>query len=284
MRKFPLCVLIGLSLAAEAFGDAGAERPLTDTGGSFVVELSDSDNVDTGSDDLDVEQLKVKVERLRAELAAETNRSSAAEAEKAEEEARLKQVQDRVADMRANLSEVRAKVKEATQQADEAKAHLKALQNSDVDKVGPVGAWVSALPHQEALAWLVGILGLLSVFGPSTYTRFFLSVSGSAVGGLMVGACFGFFVGAASNGGPTWLDCVEALVKGDGELVGYVMWAIMMALGTSRWLFGFNCGPYASVDAREATVSGMDTLRRPLLHVEEPRHGRAVSLPGGQAG
>merc|ERR1740129_1106085 len=142
---------------------------------------------------------------------------------------------------------------QAREEAAKAQEELKQLQGSDSGQVGPVGVWIAELPYQQVIAVVVGILGLLSVLGPSTFTRGFLAIAGSAIGGLMVAGCASFFAAALGEGqgSASWLAAVRQLLEGDGLLLGYCVWAVMLALGVARWLVGFNCALWAVVDEVE---------------------------------
>merc|ERR1712217_274885 len=102
-------------------------------------------------------------------------------------------------------------------------------------------------------------------------------MGGSAVGGLMVGGCFCFFVGVASECGSTWLDAVQSLLEGNGLMIGYCMWAVMLALGIIRWLVGFNCALYACVDEVQLDSSG-NLCGRVGSNLQEPLLGKKATV------
>merc|ERR1712157_514572 len=130
--------------------------------GLVLLRLLEEMNTSGRSQDADA--LKAKIEGLRSELHKETNKTRAYEAAMADEEAKLNKTQHAVADVNSTLSKVRAEIQEAKRNAAQTEARLKAAQEAD-RKVGPVGKLISGLPHQELLASMIGILGLLSVFG-----------------------------------------------------------------------------------------------------------------------
>jgi len=219
------------------------------------------------------ERLKAEIAWLHQELHNESLRIAEAEAATAEANATLQEEEQEVASTREQLAAAKARARKAREDAADAKARLRELERSDKEQVGPVGVWLTELPHQQTIAIVVGIMGLLSVLGPSTYTRAFLAITGSAVGGLMVGGCFSFFFS-----GQSWLNSVRHLLDGTGGLVGYLAWAIMLSLGIVRWLVGFNCALYACVDEVEIDGSGRmisagGSLQKPLLG-DETSSGR----------
>jgi len=122
-------------------------------------------------------------------------------------------------------------------------------------------------------------MGLLSVAGPSTFVRCYLAIVGSAVGGLMVGACASYFSGF--SGSPFWIDGVRSILSGRGSIVEYLLWFTLLVLGFLRWLTGWECGLYAVVDEVEMGEGGVVTvLHKPLLtgHSEA---GAALPPPPG---
>lgn len=124
--------------------------------------------------------------------------------------------------------------------------------------------------QQQLLVGIVGLSGALAILGPDTYLEGFKALTGSTLGGLMVGSCATAFTALPekSSSGPALLDAACSLANGDGLAAGYALWAIALALGLLRWLTGFECSIYAHVDEVLVTPEGVvavqpgDDLRR----------------------
>jgi len=116
-----------------------------------------------------------------------------------------------------------------------------------IRKVDRTGHWVDAQPHQQALAAVAGALGLLSICGPSTFTRLFLAIAGSSVGGLMVASSVAVAkMELKGQGAQSVLISDEALVilGGGGTIIGYSIWGTVVLIGVLRWILQCDRRPH----------------------------------------
>merc|ERR1711971_1468698 len=117
-------------------------------------------------------------------------------------------------------------------------AHLKVFEDAEASRRA-----ASYTRHFEwLLALCAGLLGLLAVVGPDAFQQGVLSIVGSLLGGLLiaVGVCCLF-----SPPHREWapeedgvLGSMWGFIKGDGDAVGYVIWALTSTLGLMRWHLG----------------------------------------------
>merc|ERR1712113_976745 len=122
---------------------------------------------------------------------------------------------------------------------------------------------LDSMPSQGLLSVLASFIGILSVAGPSSFVRGYLSASGSLLGGLLVAACANHF---ATTSSPFWIDSVLAVAGGGGNLSDYLLWLVIFVLGVTRWLTGCECGLYDVVDEVEIEKNGaVSVLHMPLL-------------------
>mmetsp|Transcript_94735 Transcript_94735/g.265270 ORF Transcript_94735/g.265270 Transcript_94735/m.265270 type:complete len:204 (+) Transcript_94735:99-710(+) len=124
------------------------------------------------------------------------------------------------------------------------------------DKVGSqnkVVQEVDALPatRQKTIAIGAGVVGVLSIVGPSSWVRFFLAAIGSLVGGLAVGGCYLYVrVPPASH---LYMDTMFYMLSGKGcathdpHFPAYVLWATFFLFGLIRWKLRLECGLYTEV-------------------------------------
>lgn len=127
--------------------------------------------------------------------------------------------------------------------------------------------------RQKKIAVALGIIGLLSVVGPRSWVRFFLSLVGSFVGGLLVSACYVLFKLPPQS--HLYADAVSELMAGKGlhlnaqglhdpHAAAYGIWCAVFILGMMRWYFKWECAlcevvdevhvPRARVPLLDATV------------------------------
>lgn len=153
-----------------------------------------------------------------------------------------------------------------------------------MDSSNPAVVKIDALPHQKAIAIVAAVLGGLSVVGPSSYVRFFLTLFGSAVGGLMVASCYSFIREPPAD--HEWLSAVFALIEVQGSfhthLHAYMIWGGFLALGLLRWLTRWECGFYDVVEEVQMGPDGRPTvtalLRKPLLPPVPPPPPAGVAV------
>lgn len=155
-----------------------------------------------------------------------------------------------------------ARAKEADQAEKKSQAHTDSVvaRVSPGSNASPMVATLSALPCQWCLALVAGACGFLSVLGPSSFTRIFMAVAGSAVGGLLASGCMcyvaacvgvdsgdpsarasGFSDDGSAGMWPSVFGAMQALVMGYGFDFGYGLWFVLMAMGIFRYALGFEC-------------------------------------------
>jgi len=276
MRAPPLGrgLLLGLSVLAPASAGPGAGRPAAFAPPAAAVELFGALSASSAgglggaggvnSSNL-TDPLATKIASKREELQNETLRIERALSALAKADSSLRVEESEAEHLRADVANASAKVDTVRQEAARAGARLAGLQHADDRKVGPVAVWIAELPHQQGIALILGIVGFLSVLGPSEFTQGLLAILGSCVGAAMVAGCVSSF-----HEGLPWYSSTRLLLAGSGHVLGYCVWAVLAALGILRWLLGFNCALYACVDEVELDGAGRvvrsgTNLRKPLL-------------------
>jgi len=125
--------------------------------------------------------------------------------------------------------------------------------------------WLEGWPCQWALGVAAAVLGTLGILGPAYFTRFFLALTGSSVGGMLMGASFTFLI--QEEPAAHFLDSMGALAEGSGAASGYWLWMVGLAVGFIRWFVGFECALYAYVDEvhvdDSGSVVGIGNARKP---------------------
>lgn len=265
----PLVLLAAAASAAtDSLGSALAPRHPEDI--VPVLELKeDGPNVSNSS-----EALQKEIAYLKKEIQHEEWRIEAAKTSASEANATWLAAEEELHRLKDETESAKERTARAWQEVAEVRAQIEAIKRAQEYPEGPVVAWLAGLPHQQALAVALGIAGLLSIVGPSTFTRAFLAITGSAVGGLLVGSAFEFFLGGAS-----WLSAVRRLLQGTGLWFGYIFWAAVFLCGVARWLTGFKCHASDFEDGEEENGGG---LAAPLLATEAPAAAQSRSRPGGR--
>eukprot|EP00406_Dinophysis_acuminata_P079614 CAMPEP_0179260672 /NCGR_PEP_ID=MMETSP0797-20121207/26462_1 /TAXON_ID=47934 /ORGANISM="Dinophysis acuminata, Strain DAEP01" /LENGTH=257 /DNA_ID=CAMNT_0020968763 /DNA_START=133 /DNA_END=902 /DNA_ORIENTATION=- len=220
-----------------------------------------------------VAALKSEIQRLQAKLKSEELQVAGAKNRTALGEQAAAKERRQIAAARANLSEVQLQVRAAEQDAAEARQELRKLE--DEEDRNAREAWERELPAQRLLAATVGLAGVLSIMGPSSFRRVFLALTGPMAGALMVASLFAFIFADSST---TWLDAMALLVVGKGSAVGYMVWVALLAVAFCRWLFAWDFWLFDWVDevCSADAVSNLcrDTLQKPLLGSVESEERR----------
>mmetsp|Transcript_58638 Transcript_58638/g.136356 ORF Transcript_58638/g.136356 Transcript_58638/m.136356 type:complete len:340 (+) Transcript_58638:82-1101(+) len=249
----------GASFAASVANNATAESNVHTNSSSRAEEVM-----------LRGHLVELRREREAAEAAAKSSAEIAAV--KAQQ---LKGSLQRVRTMRAELSLLAMNATNHQRYAHEVN---ESLAHSKMDKL--MHRW-EVLPHQRAMAAAVGFFGALSVVGPSSYTRPFLALTGSAVGGLLVAVATSFCA-AAVHGDATWpafwLHAALQLIGGQGDLRGYVVWLTAVVLGTIRYCVMWDRRDY---DVYWPSHLHCGRSRPPAKGVGKQRPAKAEREPAG---
>lgn len=189
--------------------------------------------------------------------------------------ARLRQEQEESDKLRKQLAQAESRAREAERAASEAEATRAeaeaAAEARGGGPPGPVVEWFRSWDHQYFMALVVGVLGVLSVGGPSPVVRLWSPTAGCLLGGLLAASLASFVAAeaAGSAGILSWFDSAAALVSGNGQVLEYLMWACVTVFGLLRWLFQWDCLLYArpvDVDLEEAPeLDELTALKEPLL-------------------
>lgn len=251
--------------ACALFALAASSSPLPGT--SSPASLAER-----GNQTEEEQQLRTEVSRLQEELRHEEVRASEAKRDYENATNTLKELDRQLKVVHAEIANASRQTALAKKEAANAEAQLEALRSRIHRQPGPVLVWFRDLPYQKLLATSIGIIGLLTIVGPSTFTRPAWATAASIVGGLMLGGCVDYFAGATAEG-MSWYACVSDLLDGTGFFSGYVAWLVVLALGIVRYLGGFECAAWASVDNVDVDGSGRmlgtrNNLSRPLLAEE----------------
>mmetsp|Transcript_12794 Transcript_12794/g.39536 ORF Transcript_12794/g.39536 Transcript_12794/m.39536 type:complete len:359 (+) Transcript_12794:74-1150(+) len=237
--------LEGYSQQAEAAhsGDAA------DAGTSNATAAADNGNATAGAGSVtkgesakeEEETLGQRLEELRARREAAEAAADAAKAEVAAQATEVWNLSHRLHLSEQELELFKAELAETQRRSTNLEASLR---HEKADLLRPS---VDSLPHQRALALAVGVLGALSILGPSTYTRPFLALVGSAVGGLLVASAasvaWTVMTGHASDQ-PMWLDSALVLLGGKGDMCWYCIWGTALLLGAIRFCLQWDRQPH----------------------------------------
>mmetsp|Transcript_120657 Transcript_120657/g.240258 ORF Transcript_120657/g.240258 Transcript_120657/m.240258 type:complete len:294 (-) Transcript_120657:112-993(-) len=252
------------ALAASSNPSSGTSSPSV----SAALAASAEDSNQTEEE----QQLQTEVSRLQQEVRHEQVRAAAAKHSYENATNTLKELDLQLEAVHSELVNASHQAALAKKEAANAEAELEALRNRTHQEPGPVLVWFRDLPFQRSLAVTIGFIGLLTIVGPSTFTRPSLAIAASTAAGLMLGGCVDYFVKAMEEG-VSWFACMSDLVEGTGLFSGYMAWFVLFALGIVRYLGGFECALWASVD--EVDVDGCggmmasrNILSRPLLAQE----------------
>lgn len=187
------------------------------------------------------EELQRQLQALRSRRKATEAAAQVAVAAEAAEGETLRGLQDQLDASVAELAKLAAAVNESRHRTHRLEV---SLEHPKADLVGP---WVDALLHQRDIAAAGGLAGALSVFGPSSYTRPFLALAGSAVGGLMAASSVSIIAkdlqGHAPQD-PLMVDAMLRLLGGAGEPRWYYIWAAAVVLGAIRWFVMWDRRPH----------------------------------------
>jgi len=249
------------ALAASSNPSSGTSSPSV----SAALAASAEDSNQTEEE----QQLQTEVSRLQQEVRHEQVRAAAAKHSYENATNTLKELDLQLEAVHSELVNASHQTALAKKEAANAEAELEALRNRTHHQPGPVLVWFRDLPYQRVLAVTIGLIGLLTIVGPSSFTRPSLAIAASIVGGLMLGGCVDYFVKDMEEG-VSWFACVNDLVEGNGLFSGYMAWLVLLALGIVRYLGGFECSLWAAVD--EVNVDGcgrilgtQNNITRPLL-------------------
>merc|ERR1719210_1551802 len=162
-----------------------------------------------------------------------------------------------------------AELKSARAAVDVERRKVAALQADLTGESGFIVGAVDAIPGQGVLATVAGVLGVLAVLGPSTFTYGFLAIVGSTIAALFVAGCAGYYLDNA--GSPFWIDSLAQIVNFRGNFVENVFFLVFLCLGIARWVTGWECGIYETVDEVEMDDEGqIAVMQKPLLAGEQP--------------
>jgi len=248
---------------------ASALLALTASSSTSPSTLSATTSAEDSNQTEEEQQLRTKVSHLQQELRHEQTRVAAAKRRYKNATNTLKRLDLQLEAVHSELVNASHQTALAKKEAANAEAELEALRNRTHHQPGPVLVWFRDLPYQRVLAVTIGLIGLLTIVGPSSFTRPSLAIAASIVGGLMLGGCVDYFVKDMEEG-VSWFACVNDLVEGNGLFSGYMAWLVLLALGIVRYLGSFECSLWASVD--EVNVDGcgrmigtQNNFTRPLL-------------------
>lgn len=162
-----------------------------------------------------------------------------------------------------------AELRIARTAVNEERRKVAALQADLTGQVGLIVAAVDGIPGQGVLATVAGVLGMLAIVGPSSFTRGFLAIVGSTIAALFVAGCASFYLNIARS--PFWIDCLSNIVNSRGSFVENAFFLVFMCLGVARWVTGWECGIYETVDEVEMDDDGqIAVMQKPLLGGEQP--------------
>jgi len=223
--------------------------------------------------------LKSKLKRARAELHKARSGLRRAVENATELQSNLSRFVASETQDEADISSYKDKLQGAESELDSTKSELRELEYSGkVAMPSPVVKYFRAWQRQKILALLAGVMGVVSIVGPSSYVRFFLTVVGSTAAGLMVSSCLVFFSMAWHGGGEgfTWIDTLVIELDGNGSRMENWLWLVVFMLGILRWALGVECSLFDIIDDVALTdpdSAGSDhesdleksDLERPLL-------------------
>uniref|UniRef100_A0A7S1PXL6 Uncharacterized protein n=1 Tax=Alexandrium catenella TaxID=2925 RepID=A0A7S1PXL6_ALECA len=158
----------------------------------------------------------------------------------AREVAEVRNLSSQLAHSKAEFQQLSSDLNETERRVRDLELYLNGTQADHVED------WVNALPHQKALTCTMGVLAALSIVGPSSYTRPFLALSGSAVGGLLIASvaivAYGDFTGDKHD--TMWLDAMLTLLRGSGDTSWYCVWAVVVLIGAIRLCLRIDKRPH----------------------------------------
>lgn len=186
--------------------------------------------------------------RLRHEHRQEHARQSYWEAQARQAEARSVAAKQELPARREELQKAQAEEREAAQRRAALERERQALARGrpreQQAQPGSIGDRLDRLPRQWVIAVAAAAFGFVGSCGPGALHRFYLVLTGSGVGALLI-VCLAWY----SSSSEGWLyDPLWCLVYTDGCTFSRWLWALMLLLGLARWCFGFECALYAVVD------------------------------------
>lgn len=185
---------------------------------------------------------KARVKQRDAEAAEQRAEESRLAAEQANQLAARRERQAEKA-----LHEAEAARSEATEAREAAATAEKRFK---LQSPGRFWVWLG-LPSAAAQPWLAGFAGLLavvSVVGPSSFTKKWWALSGSVAAGAVVAASVSFFCFQSDGDELTFSDCLRTLIAGTGSTVGYWVMAVVSILSLTLYAAGYQCSLYTTVD------------------------------------